>query len=412
MGFFSKLFENASKNAEFSSKQTSSSSNDEDISSSKSTNAFHQEASNYVFLDVETPNKGNDSICQIAAIKTDRNGNQIRHISTYVNPETYFDEVNISVHGILPAHVSSAPTFRELWEDELCTFLKDSIIVAHNAKFDLSVLTKTLAVNGYELPEFDYLCTLSLGASTLPNCSRRGLKDMCELIGYQLDNHHDALEDTRACMAVFWRCAEISPYMPQPQTYNFKESHSRIYDRSDFFKNSEKTKALKYLKTYMEAAIQDEEISLDEALDIQEVINNSEDLRKDKSLSSISDLLQEVLQDGYIDPEESKRLIKEFGYYIDPLSLDDGTVSFEGMSFMLTGDFEHGDKSEVAEYIVSKGGNMLKSVTKSCNYLAVGALGSDAWSFGNYGNKVKKAMEWKAKGQPIMIISEKTLFGS
>lgn len=62
-------------------------------------------------------------------------------------------------------------------------------------------------------------------------------------------------------------------------------------------------------------------------------------------------------------------------------------------------------------HIMSKGGVMLKSVTKSCNYLAVGALGSDAWSFGNYGNKVKKAMEWKAKGQPIKIISEMTLFG-
>lgn len=57
-------------------------------------------------------------------------------------------------------------------------------------------------------------------------------------------------------------------------------------------------------------------------------------------------------------------------------------------------------------YFVAQGGIVGKSVTKKTDYLIVGELGSDMWSSGNYGSKVKKAMELQEKGSTIVIVKE------
>ena len=72
----------------------------------------------------------------------------------------------------------------------------------------------------------------------------------------------------------------------------------------------------------------------------------------------------------------------------------------------LTGEFKAGGRSQVEAYFVARGGIASKSVTKKTDYLIVGELGSDMWSSGNYGSKVKKAMELQEKGSSIVIVKE------
>ena len=74
--------------------------------------------------------------------------------------------------------------------------------------------------------------------------------------------------------------------------------------------------------------------------------------------------------------------------------------------FCLTGEFKAGGRSQVEAYFVAQGGIAGKSVTKKTDYLIVGELGSDMWSSGNYGSKVKKAMELQEKGSTIVIVKE------
>ena len=59
--------------------------------------------------------------------------------------------------------------------------------------------------------------------------------------------------------------------------------------------------------------------------------------------------------------------------------------------------------------IESKGGTMLKSVTKKCDYVVAGSFGDERWTMGNYGSKIKEAMDWQAKGIPVKIITEEDL---
>jgi NAD-dependent DNA ligase len=76
----------------------------------------------------------------------------------------------------------------------------------------------------------------------------------------------------------------------------------------------------------------------------------------------------------------------------------------------LTGTFNHGSRSDVQAFIEKNGGIVLKGVTRKCDYVVVGSLGSESYSMGNYGTKVKEAMELQAKGIPIQIAAEDELY--
>ena len=46
------------------------------------------------------------------------------------------------------------------------------------------------------------------------------------------------------------------------------------------------------------------------------------------------------------------------------------------------------------------------TVKMDTDYVIVGDNGSDKWKFGNYGGKIKKAMENQKKGSCVQIVSE------
>ena len=85
--------------------------------------------------------------------------------------------------------------------------------------------------------------------------------------------------------------------------------------------------------------------------------------------------------------------------------------SFDGEVVCLTGDFDYGSKGKVSAYIESHGGTISSSVTKKTSVVLMGNKGSDAWSHGNYGTKVEKALQRRETRDDIMILKEsKDLF--
>ena len=61
---------------------------------------------------------------------------------------------------------------------------------------------------------------------------------------------------------------------------------------------------------------------------------------------------------------------------------------------------------------VKNGGVITSGVSRKTNVVIVGGEGSKEWSFGNYGTKIKKVMELKAKGFDIDILSEEEFMSS
>ena len=160
----------------------------------------------FIAFDVETPNHNNDRISGIG-ITVIENGVITQSVGTLVNPETYFDRFNIELTGITPEAVKNAPTFDRLWErigDAFC----GNILLAHNAPFDMGVLSKCIADYGMASPDtLRYACTCNMARRFFPRMEHHGLADLCCWYGIGLD-HHKADSDARACAEILLRYVE------------------------------------------------------------------------------------------------------------------------------------------------------------------------------------------------------------
>ena len=157
----------------------------------------------YAFLDVETtgldPRSG-DKICEIAVIKT-IDGQVADEFVTIVNPGRDISERAVSIHGITEAMVHSAPFFRDIAND-LLGFLNDTVIVAHNARFDLEFLSSELKNQNLLLPENHVIDTLGIARRhySFPSNS---LGDIARYIGLPIDEQHRALADVTTTKDIF-----------------------------------------------------------------------------------------------------------------------------------------------------------------------------------------------------------------
>lgn len=163
----------------------------------------------FVFFDVETPNRNNDRISSAGIIVIEE-GKTLLEVNYLVNPEVRFDAFNIQLTGITPYMVKDAPTFAALWPS-IQKYFEEGIIVAHNATFDLGVLTQTLRQYGIEIPKFRYICTLSL-AKKYFRYQRNSLDYLCATLGIYLERHHEALSDARGCQGIFYKIVERFGY--------------------------------------------------------------------------------------------------------------------------------------------------------------------------------------------------------
>lgn len=145
-----------------------------------------------------------------------QDGEIVQSFSTLVHPECRFERFHIALTGITPERAAQAPTFPQLWAMIEPIFSR-GILVAHNAAFDLSVLSHCLRDYGIEWkPETEYLCTCRVGRKLLPEAPNHRLDTLCQWYGIPLD-HHQAGSDANACAALLLEYqktgADLKPFV-------------------------------------------------------------------------------------------------------------------------------------------------------------------------------------------------------
>lgn len=150
----------------------------------------------FVAIDVETANADISSICQIGIAKF-KDNLLIDEWSSLIDPEDYFDPINVYIHGITEKDIKGAPKVNEVAQD-IYGFLDGTLTVCHT-HFDRVSISKAFNKYGIRLPEANWLDTARVARRTWNEISWSGygLKNVCEIIGYEFQ-HHDALEDAKA----------------------------------------------------------------------------------------------------------------------------------------------------------------------------------------------------------------------
>lgn len=150
-------------------------------------------------LDLENPNFRQNSICAIGVILV-KDNKVIEKKYSLINPEDTFDRINMDITKIAPHMVQESPTLPEYWS-EIEELLTHNIVVGHNVTYDLRVLSKSLQRYNISVPDFNFICTLSLSRKNLKLSSYK-LENVAKHL-HIIYNPHNAIEDARAAQELF-----------------------------------------------------------------------------------------------------------------------------------------------------------------------------------------------------------------
>jgi DNA polymerase III epsilon subunit family exonuclease len=158
----------------------------------------------YVVFDLETTGAKTPP-CRITEIGAYRvkNGAITDEYHTLVNPESQIPVFISQLTGITDQMVRHAPKFHEIAADFL-DFISDSVLVAHNAHFDMRFLNHEIGriFTDYRVAN-PHLCTVQLSRRLLPHIQNHRLNTVAEYYSIALVNHHRASEDARATAHIF-----------------------------------------------------------------------------------------------------------------------------------------------------------------------------------------------------------------
>lgn len=368
----------------------------------------------YTVFDVETPNCYNDRICSVG-ITTMEDSVIKSNTNILVDPDCPFSEKNIEVHGIKPENVRNCPSFPKVWESIRELFQEDSVLIAHNAVFDLSVLRKTLAHYNIKVDCFLYADTLKIARDVYSGFENYKLSTICRELSIELDHHNsgsDSLASAILLQRVLEKGIDISPYYT---LFPLDESADRCITFHNKRICSVASKELLELKQILSEISEDGKIDRCEFTFLNGWIEDHKELKGNYPYDAILDSLERTLEDKKVDPEELQSLLELSEKLTDPVSScasDSYCLSVEGKNIVLTGEFIKGSRAVVSELLQRMNANIQQGVTKKTDYVLVGAYGSEDWVAGNYGSKIKKAIELQEKGCKIEIIKEKDFFES
>ncbi|MBQ3798665.1 MAG: 3'-5' exonuclease [Treponema sp.] len=181
--------------------------------------AFRQMAALFeggrVFVAFDTETTGlkaeNDEVLEIGAVKFNKDGLLGESFNRLIKPVKPIPAFITAINHIDDEMVKDAPPAAEVARDFLDYIGRKSVLVAHNARFDVKFVNATLIRAG--LPQMGNLTvdTLTLSRWAYPllaNEAEKGqykLQSLAKRFGIEVLNAHRAEDDARVCMELFLR---------------------------------------------------------------------------------------------------------------------------------------------------------------------------------------------------------------
>jgi DNA polymerase-3 subunit alpha (Gram-positive type) len=156
----------------------------------------------YCVLDLETTgfSPKTEKITEVGIMKV-KDGKVIDKFSTFVNPEKSIPMSVVEVTKITDDMVRDAETIDKVFP-KLLQFIEGTVLVAHNAEFDINFLKHNAKVLGYDF-DFTYLDTLTLAQDVFPDFKSYKLGRIAKNLGIKVEVAHRALDDVDTTVKVF-----------------------------------------------------------------------------------------------------------------------------------------------------------------------------------------------------------------
>lgn len=169
----------------------------------------------FIAIDFETASSRYNSACSLGLAFV-KNSKIIDKKYYLIKPPGKFVSYHVKIHGLTEKDVVDAPTWEEVWP-EVNELTKNSLLIAHSAKFDISVLTACCNYYKFPLPHFQYIDSIDLFRAAYPTHQKASLDYCSHLLSISLNNHHNAMEDAVACAQVAIKSIKRMQKFPLPQ---------------------------------------------------------------------------------------------------------------------------------------------------------------------------------------------------
>jgi DNA polymerase-3 subunit alpha (Gram-positive type) len=364
----------------------------------------------YISFDIETTGLSykKDEIIEIGAVKVE-NGEIIDKFESLICPTEPITSNVSELTGITNEMVADAPPISEVIP-RFVEFVGDFALLGHNiTTFDMRFVLKACqSLNIYM--DNQIIDTLTLSRKILSQLTNHRLEDLCEVLNIENKNSHRALSDCTATHEIYQKLIAmnddeiiaVSCSAPVVNDAPIVKKRKHAY--------TEETQSLQMLQGLLLGVTCDNILTESEVYALKNWLDSNRHLCGNYPFDRVERAISEALEDGILEQRELDEMLEIFKSLASPsfgTQEEIECVDIKDKQFCLSGEFERGSKNDVKKVIEDKGGIVKSSVSGKTTYLIVGGLGNENWKCGNYGDKIKTALELQDKGKPIQIIKEK-----
>lgn len=161
----------------------------------------------YVVFDLETTGLElmSNGITEIGAVKISK-GKIVEQFTSLIKPDYPITQEIVNLTGITEELVKNAPKISSVIPDFM-KFIENSVLVAHNADFDLKFIKRFAGAEDYEVKN-KVLDTVEISRQCLPQLKRNDLHTLADYFNITF-HHHRALSDSYATAEIFIELMKI-----------------------------------------------------------------------------------------------------------------------------------------------------------------------------------------------------------
>ena len=165
---------------------------------------------NLTFVDLETTGGSItfDRIIEVGILQV-RDNKLERTFQTFLNPDRALPPEITNLTGINPADLENAPSFFDV-KDEISGYFEDTVLVAHNARFDYGFLKQEYLRFGERFAP-KQLCTVKLSRILYPEFRHHNLDSIIERFKFVIENRHRAFSDAKILWEFYQKIQQSFP---------------------------------------------------------------------------------------------------------------------------------------------------------------------------------------------------------
>ncbi len=150
-------------------------------------------------------------LVELSAVKFTLNSGEIETFDFLINPQKEIPADVIEIHGITNEMVKDAPFTKPVLKMFIDFCGTNSILMAHNAPFDISFVGSALRRNKLKFGDNLILDTIEIYKEFFPNLESYSLLNLIKKYGMSTSQDHRALSDARYVYYLFRQAVEKFP---------------------------------------------------------------------------------------------------------------------------------------------------------------------------------------------------------